>query len=121
MSLIRAGILLAIPFSIAPHAATDFEKASTRLCDKIQQCAYDELESQQQLNDQMRQMIDGVVDSMCKQYLQKTDQLEAGETEQAAVACLDSLSALSCDALQGGQPATPACKKFEKMAGQSQP
>ena len=120
MKSIRAAFTLLFVFSFQANAATDFEEASTRLCDKIQQCAYDELESQQQLNDQMRQMINGVVDSMCKQYLQKTDQLEAGETEQAAVACLDLLSGLSCDALQGGEPSTPACKKFEQMAGQSQ-
>ncbi|WP_018982018.1 hypothetical protein [Salinimonas chungwhensis] len=101
----------------APGFATgSFEQSAQNLCGKIQQCAYKEMGTQENITPQIRSMIEGVVDSMCDQYLAQTNAVQPGEAQQAAVACLDSLAALSCEVLQSGQPATDACNKFETMA-----
>jgi len=98
--------------------AADFESQSLQLCEKIKSCALAELEGQE-LSADMKSMVMSSMDGMCDMMAAQYSSAEKNtELHQQAVACMDSLSSLSCEALMEGDSRTPACIELEKRAAE---
>ena len=102
---------------IAPAVmATDLETQSLKLCEKVKSCAIAELEGQE-LSAEMKSMVMSSMDGMCDMMTSQFSNAEGyEELQQQALACMESLSSLSCSALMAGESRTPACIELEKRA-----
>ena len=104
-------------FASAGSAADSFVAASDRLCQKQKACVMQQTAGEQ-MEPQMRQMMEQMVDGMCASLRQGF--VSAGEYNHplhgAATACMDSLAQLSCSMLENGEVETPACQEYERQA-----
>ena len=98
-------------------AADDYKGASLALCEKIKACALVQMDSQD-ITPEVRQMMQPMLDSMCTSMLASVPEVAQGHAMyEPAIACMESLDALSCEEMQGEAGAkTPACMEYEKMA-----
>lgn len=98
--------------------AGDMEAKSQQFCEKIRTCTLAEMESQD-IPPEMESMLKPLIDGMCTKML---EEMKAEETPKAleddAMACMDSMNALSCSALMNGEADTKACSDFQKKAEQ---
>ncbi|WP_040523026.1 hypothetical protein [Aliiglaciecola lipolytica] len=93
--------------------AENIESASLRLCEHIKMCVTKQMKVTDDVTPEMRMMIDGMVDNMCQNMMNTNVVKGNREFEKSAIACIDSITELSCDEIQNaGQ--TPACLSFEK-------
>lgn len=100
--------------------ATSFTEATQTLCNKIKSCTTIQLK-QQQLPPAMMQMMTAMLDETCAKtiapYARKAT--NAG-LEKKAIACINSINALSCDALMNTSEAeTSECRALEKAANEA--
>lgn len=102
-------------FSIGT-ANADFNQKMDQMCGKIKECA---LEDMGDLTPEMKQMMIGMVDGMCKPMLASYKQVigDAG-LEKKASACIDSMANQSCDAMknQNQENMSEECKEFDAAA-----
>ncbi|MEP4891195.1 MAG: hypothetical protein ABJV04_14305 [Aliiglaciecola sp.] len=100
--------------------AENIEEASIRLCDHIKVCVTEQISTTDEIPPEMRAMIDGMVDNMCKSIMDTNAVTGNAEFEESAIACVDSITNLSCkDVESAGQ--TPACLAFEKEFSERYP
>ncbi|GAA6184514.1 MULTISPECIES: hypothetical protein [Alteromonadaceae] len=100
--------------------AENIEEASIRLCDHIKVCVTEQIGTTDGIPPEMRVMIDGVVDNMCKSMMDTNAVKGNMDFEDSAIACIDSITELSCaDIESAGQ--TPACLAFEKKLSERYP
>lgn len=88
------------------------------LCNKIKKCTLEQL-SQQELPEQMRQMVEEMVNSQCDAMSQQYEGAIAdADLADKAHACVASITNKSCDELikTGQNFNSPACTEFEKAA-----
>ena len=112
---LAAGLLSALLLS--GHAGADeIAQAALDLCEKVKACAMAEI-AEEDLTDDMRQMMQPMLDNMCANMQTKVQEVPRGHgLYQPAVACLRSMQALSCEEMQTSQANTPACQEYEKLA-----
>ena len=97
--------------------ATGLSDATTTVCDKVKLCGTAQLE-RQQLSPDLEAMLTLMVNGMCEAIVAPyvSQAINAG-LEQKAVACLETLDAMSCDQLlDGGGNESKACQELEKAA-----
>lgn len=106
---------------LVPARADELADASVTLCEKVKSCALAQV-AEEDLTPQARQMMQPMLDNMCLQVQGAVGNVPAGHPLYApAVACMQSLHALSCEAMQSaGEAITPACEAFEKLARESE-
>ena len=98
--------------------AADFDSQSLQLCEKIKSCALAELDGQE-MSAEMKSMVMSSMDGMCNMMATQYNGAEQyTELHQQAVACMDSLSSLSCTALMNGGSETAACLELEKRVAE---
>ncbi len=102
---------------IMPAAANELRNAANNMCNHIKSCVQGQMGDISSLPPQMQQMVKSQIDNMCKNMLDIENVSEAMVHKQAAIACLNSISALSCDQIENSGE-TPACKQLEKSLQQ---
>ena len=97
-----------------PSLAEPFDDAANALCEKTKMCARASMAGQQIPPDMMA-MINQQLDGLCAGMLASFD--VNGMTDhplyQPAVACMESMAALSCDALER-EAGTAACDAYQQ-------
>lgn len=94
----------------------ELQDASMMLCEKVKQCTFEQMQAEQGISSEMRSMVEGMLNTMCKDFI-KFDEVDRDhELVEPALACMKSMSALSCDQLQEDNMATPACEAYERVA-----
>lgn len=100
--------------------ANSFTEATNTLCSKIKSCTTAQL-AQQQLPPAMMQMMTAMLDDTCTQTIAPyAKQATNAGLENAAIACIDSINTLSCDALLKSKGAeTKECLTLENAANEA--
>lgn len=99
--------------------ASNVEKmndAFNQLCDKMEQCAIEQMGEEEDLTPQMRSMIEGMIEGMCKNMMDVGEVNEYAELVDPAVACINSMTSRSCSELQRENIQTPECDEYEERA-----
>ena len=114
-------ITMLVTISI-PVAHADLKEDVKALCDKIQTCVLDQVETQE-LPPQVRDLlVNGIFEQQCSLALQKyeTNIADSG-LEDEAQSCVGSLLNQDCEAImasaKGNQ--TEECRSFEKAADEA--
>jgi len=97
--------------------ADEYTDASLALCEKVKSCALAQMDSQE-ITPEVRQMMQPMLDNMCTSMLASVPEVAKDHAMyEPAVACMNSLDALSCEEIQGEEGSkTDACMEYEKMA-----
>jgi len=97
--------------------ASSLTEATKTLCSKIKSCTTAQLQ-QQQLPPQMLQMMTAMLDESCaKTIAPYANKATNAGLEKKAIACINSINALSCNALMNTSEAeTGECRALEKAA-----
>lgn len=103
--------------------ADDMQGSLNKLCKTIQHCAMEQAGSN--ANKEMQALLQPMLDAMCQQMEQGyTEALtEQPQLESKALACVQSLAALSCDELlsrQDEESVTKACETYKQEAQAAQ-
>lgn len=119
MKLTKALFFTLAIFGTGAVQASNVDKmnaAFNELCDKMEQCAMEQMGKEQDLTPEMRSMIEGMIEGMCKNMMDVGEVNEYAELVDPAVACIDSMTSKSCSELQGDNVQTPECKAYERQA-----
>jgi hypothetical protein len=102
---------------LAPAGADELGDAMNGLCDKMKQCARENMAGQS-IPPEMHDMVERMLDESCAKLGQSYGVAVQGhELYRPAVTCMNSLQSLSCAEIQDqGQYSTQACKDFEKAS-----
>ncbi|MCC2617360.1 hypothetical protein LJ739_14000 [Aestuariibacter halophilus] len=98
--------------------ADNYGEEAQKACDHMRTCA------RQQLADvpaEFRQMIEQTLDGMCESMPGTDDIPGFGAQHQLyapAVACMKSISALSCEEIEAGHADTAECQRLQDMYGE---
>lgn len=110
-------IIFILSISINTSNARDISEASNVICEKVKTCGTAQLETQglpPEMVVMMKAMFDGMCETMIAPYIIKT--ADAG-LEEKAIACLDSISSMSCEHLMEGQGnETEECEEYKQAA-----
>jgi hypothetical protein len=95
----------------------DFADSALQLCEKLKGCATAEM-NQSDLTSEVRQMMEPMLATMCSTMRDNIEQVPSGhELYGPALACMRSLSEMSCDDMQNQESYhTGACKAYEELA-----
>lgn len=115
----RKTLLLVIALFSTGVIAEDMQGSLNKLCKTIQHCAITQAGSS--ANKEMQALLQPMLDAMCQQMEQGyTEALtEQPQLESEALACVQSLAALSCDELLSSkdkESVTKACETYKKKA-----
>lgn len=96
-------------------SATDnFKEASQQLCQHLRQCTLQAMDAES-IDANMRQMVEGMVQGMCKKMTRQFEVEGYEDIRNSAAACMRSMAEQDCDSLDAGT-STPACREYETMA-----
>ena len=113
MKLYYVAVLGLLSFNAA---AGDMETKSQQFCEKIRSCTLAEMASQD-VPPEMEAMLKPLIDGMCTKMMAEMEAEEVPKAlEDDAMACMDSMNALSCSALMNGEAETKACDDFQDKA-----
>lgn len=100
-----------------PAQADKMTEASLALCEKVKECALQQL-AQENFTPEMRQMMEPMLNGMCQAARAQIPEVPTGHPLYApALACMESMSALSCAELQGGDDIkTVECEEYRRQA-----
>lgn len=100
-----------------PAQAEKMTEASLALCEKVKECALQQL-AQEDFTPEMRQMIEPMLNDMCQAARAQIPEVPTGHPLYApALACMESMSVLTCAQLQGGEDIrTTECEAYRKQA-----
>ena len=100
--------------------ATKLNKATNTLCNKIKACATAQMK-QQELPPAMLQMMTTMLDETCASTISPyADKATTAGLEKKAIACIESITTLSCSAvIQGTSSETSECKTLEHAANEA--
>ena len=117
MRKIIVGLMLFV-FASASHA-NDAEKLKSevrQLCEKTKACTLAEM--RKSLPENMQAMAEGMIEGVCASVEQNYNDVYVANSQaiyRDAVACVSSMSNLSCEALMNGEQ-TSACKQYNETA-----
>jgi hypothetical protein len=97
-----------------PLLANDFKKAADKLCDKMTVCIVEQMDAEEDLPPQMKEMAKVMAANMCSSLYEFENMVKDAELTKSAVACFESVEQQSCSSVQQGFE-TPECKDFEKL------
>lgn len=117
MRKIIVGLMLFV-FASASHA-NDAEKLKSevrQLCEKTKACTLAEM--RKSLPENMQAMAEGMIEGVCASVEQNYNDVYVANSQaiyRDAVACVSSMSNLSCEALMNGEQ-TSACEQYNETA-----
>jgi hypothetical protein len=104
--------VLVLLFS-ANASAAGIEAKSKQFCEKIKTCTLAQMEGQD-IPPEMEEMLTPLIDKMCTEMMASVDTSNSDKSlEEEGIACMDSMTALSCDALMSGKAETKECAALE--------
>ncbi len=105
---------------VATTQADTLEAASTAMCEKVKQCALQQMNAAgQDVAPQMRAMIEQSINTMCDNMQSEFPAHTNHPLAAPAAACMRSMATLSCDQLINNENAmTPACTDYQKQVKQ---
>jgi len=114
-----AGIAVCLGLAMQTAQGDSFAEATDALCQKQKSCLTAQV-SGEEMSPQMQQMMLQMLDGMCQALQQNfvTAATAGHPLQQAATACMRSLSELGCEALENGDVATAECQDYERRAAQ---
>ncbi len=117
MKLNYAALLLLLSFNAS---AAGLEAETKQFCEKIKTCAMAQIQGEE-IPPEMEEMLVPMIDNLCKEMISSVD-IAGGnkDLEADAAACMNSMSALSCDAIMSGEAETKACVALEKKVEQAE-
>ena len=97
--------------------ADDLTDAARGLCENIKTCALENI-AKENLTDEMRQMMEPMMDNMCTTMQSKVQEVPAGHPlYEPALLCMRSMESLTCEQMRDEeQVMTPECKEYERLA-----
>ena len=100
-----------------PVQAQKMTEASLALCEKVKGCALEQL-AQEEMAPEMRQMMEPMLNGMCQAVRAQITEVPSGHPLYGpALACMESMTNLSCADLQSGEEiSTPACEEYRAQA-----
>ncbi|NND66568.1 MAG: hypothetical protein HKN19_03175 [Halioglobus sp.] len=100
-----------------PAQAEKMTEASLALCEKVKECALQQLQ-QENFTPEMRQMMEPMLSGMCQAVRAQITEVPTGHPLYApALACMESMAQLSCAQLQGKDDTkTPECEEYRRQA-----
>lgn len=113
-------IIFSLGISPAYSSDEELQKASAQVCEKMKSCALAQLQGQN-LPPGMQEMITQTIDGMCAQVQQRY-QLDLAQHSyyKPTLACLNSISQLSCNDIQNIDKAlTTECATLQEMASRN--
>ena len=112
-----AAALAMLGLLAVPVTANELADAATELCDKIKQCTMAQI-NEADMTPEMRQMMEPMINSMCDSMRAGIEEVPTDhELYPGALACMESMSALSCTDFQDGDKVqTPECKAYQAKA-----
>ncbi|MEM1112363.1 MAG: hypothetical protein AAGI11_10690 [Pseudomonadota bacterium] len=119
---IIAGIALALGTAYA--GADSLTAAADDLCEHVKSCAMAQMAAEEDLTPEMRQMVEPVIQNMCSSMRGQIQDVGSGHPLYGpSVACMRSMSSISCDKMMEGDGMyTDECKEYEArvkaMAGE---
>ncbi|MEM8563526.1 MAG: hypothetical protein AAGF57_14900 [Pseudomonadota bacterium] len=116
--LVSGALLL---FIVGHSHADDLTDAARALCDSIKTCALEQVASQQELTDEVKQQMTPLLDNMCSSmHSQVADVPVDHPLYQPAVGCLRSMVSLDCQQMQSAAGIqTPECQEYHELATKS--
>ena len=102
-------------------ASADLDQAMDDMCKKMKACSTAEIK-RQGLSEDMQLMMTAMFDGMCKTWMTPyANALGNAGLESKAQACIDSVVAVSCEALMQseGNFTSEECEAFEKAIDKS--
>lgn len=114
LGIMLSVLLLSVPGGQAADM-TDFEAAYDGLCQKIKQCAFTRMQEEQNITEEMRSMVEGMLSTMCENVMKFTESEvdQYHELVGPATACMESMTDLSCGQILEEQTKTEECAEFE--------
>ncbi|MDN2567529.1 hypothetical protein N1F89_15000 [Aquibium sp. A9E412] len=102
----------------APATADPLSEASQAMCAQAKSCALQEMEGAEGMSEAVKAQITQGLDSMCVAMEENFAAVaQYHELYDPAVACLNSMAALSCAELEAMDAnGTPACQEYERLA-----
>ncbi len=101
--------------------ADEFVDASMQLCEKVKTCTLESM-NVEEVTPEIRDMVMPMVENMCASMRRNYQEVPTGHAlYKPALACMRSLSALSCEEIGRNRTQTDECKKYEAQAKQHAP
>jgi len=100
-----------------PAWADTIEAAASDLCEHVRACAMAQVK-EEDMTPEMRQMMEPMLDNMCANMQSKVQEVPMNhELYQPAVACMRSMTEVSCADFQNGDKLqTPPCDEYQRLA-----
>lgn len=107
-------VFLASTLSVSADEITD---SALALCEKVKACSMAQI-NEEDLTPELRQMMEPMLENMCANMQSRVQAVPQGHAlYDPAVACMDSMSTLSCEQMMDSEQAlTPECSEYEKLA-----
>ena len=115
--LFTAGLIYALS---SWALADDLSDAARGLCASIKTCALEKI-AEEDLTDEMRQMMEPMMDNMCTTMQSKVQEVPPGHPlYEPALLCMRSMESLTCEQMRDeNQVTTPECKEYERLVRES--
>lgn len=100
-------------------SADSFTEASSAFCERMKGCAASEMGDLDNMSDDMKAQIMSSLDGMCASMQEPFERVrQFNELIDSAAACLNSMAAMTCEALDAaqGEDVTPECKSYRLEA-----
>ena len=112
----RAAAFFLVLAWAAQASADEIGDSALALCEKVKACSMAQV-NEEDLTPELRQMMEPMLENMCANMQARVQAVPEGHTHYApAVACMDSMSALSCEQMMSSeQVVTPECREYEKL------
>ena len=100
----------------AAASADSLEAAAMAMCEKVKACSLAQIQ-ESDMTPEMREMMEPMLENMCNSMRAGIQEVPSGHPlYQPAVACMRSMSQLSCEDFQTGDGmVTPECQKYQEM------
>ncbi len=102
----------------AMASKSEFNEVSDALCGKMKECAFGAMQEKNNISPDMKAMVEKMLDDTCKSMKDAySPAMESHELYEPAVACIRSLSVMSCGAMKtmNRESPTPECKTFREL------
>ena len=100
--------------------ADPFDDARLALCEKTKTCAMAQMESAENMNEQMQAMVMQSLDRMCEGMERNfSAALQTHELYEPATECMQAMAEMECSMLMDdGADTAPACVRYRELAAE---
>lgn len=105
------GAILLLTTNVLADSITE---AANNMCNHLKVCIKGNIDADSDIPPSMRQMLDNMANTMCESIVDMSTAMAQKDLEGSAIACLNSVSKMSCAQLEG-EIQTPECATYEKQ------